>query len=200
MQVHRAPINSKKNRARGTQDVTALELRTIEQNAAVAAVPGKGRGVVSRKCLGKGVLVGSMTGIVYTSQKWDNMARADQITGKYGMALGAGRMVDIEVPMSAPGPAVLLEDYNKALGFMFNEPAPGQRVNAMFVQNYMAGGISPRVDVYTCMSIPKGHEINVHYGDCYKSNRDYPDPADPQPPGVHIIASPEGTPMWKFEA
>lgn len=195
--MDRKPVDTSKNRVKGVHTLSAREMAVVVNNAQLANVSGKGRGVVARQHLLPGTFVGSMTGLVFTRRKWDNMVRKGQVTGKYGMALPKGLMVDVEAPMTSAGEAVIIEGFNQALGFMFNEPGPHQRVNAVFVQNHSVPGIKPRVDVYTMASIPAGGEITVHYGDAYKNNRTYPDPVDPQPLGVGILVGSRGEGVWE---
>ena len=192
--MHRVPIDSRKNRVKGLQQVTTAEMARIHRNARLVHIPGKGQGVVARRDLPRRSLVGSLIGPVYTDNKWDRMVRAKQITGHYGMSLGGGKMVDLEVPMSSAGPPVFYPDHQAAFGFMFNEPGVNESVNGVFVHNYNLpdGMIAPRVDVYTHKRIPKGQEIMCHYGDTFADNRDYAAPQDARPQPLRIVPGRSG--------
>ena len=197
----RAPIALRKNTVREVHRISSREAAMLAETVYVAKTADKRQGVFAKEELPGGTYVGSMAGPVYSFSKWKGMKTGEQITGKYGMELPGGMMVDIEMPMNAPGSPRFHAEHEPAVAHMINEPSIMQTTSAVWVTNNATGGpVEPRIDAYTYRTVAKGKEITVHYGDSYQGIREtegYDAPREGQPQAYHIDLDARGNARWR---
>lgn len=175
--------------------VTRAEAEMLDRTVVLKRLDsGKGRGVVARRDLPVGQLVGVLPGRIIPDKAHDRMAAVGRVSSRYCMETRdhAGNMYVVE-----PEDDYCLMPASRFLGskgHFINEPAPGERLNAAWAHN---NSYDPeRIDCYTIKPVRKGQELLVHYGMQYE--RPYRAPSE-APKTVEYIA-PDRRPKSVSEA
>lgn len=174
--------------------LTPAQLRDVGSKVKLAAVPGKGLGLVARRDLPAHTRVGVYGGKVYPAARHRQLTDAGDTTGKYAADFyqkgpdGKAKDGYIMDPGSGNG---MHPSHANVLAAFINEPASGQSPNVVWVRNYAAA--TERLELWTSKPVRRGDELTACYGGKYP--RTYATPCTSKPGFMHYVNAARRTPV-----
>jgi hypothetical protein len=151
------------------------ERAITRDRARVVDIPGKGKGVVAKRDIGKDCFIDVYPGGLYLTESWERMVERNETSAQYAMVFptlvrrhnGVTLAVDQHDSKHTIDPEpVGLVNANVTVAPYINEPGQDQEVNCRMVCDWTSVNM-PRIEIRTLKKVKRKEELTLCYGPMY---------------------------------